>query len=252
MKTLGIVQAQGQLAAVGGGRLRKLGGVSLLEWVVRRTTESELLDQVVVVTSEGNYNETAAAVPNDVAIFVGRQNDRLGQFCEAIDEYRPDHVVRICLDNPFTDPSLIDRLIITASEHPLLDYVGYCAADGRPALFCPAGVFSEWFTAEALQKADRESTDPQERNDITRYIQAHPELFHVRLIPAPAPLARDDLRLRVDLSEDWEHAEAICDALGPDELDWQGITRFLEHQPHIRRRMATLNRDADSRLARQQ
>ena len=63
-------------------------------------------------------------------------------------------------------------------------------------------------------------------------------------VPIPAPLNRNDLRLQVDSNEDWEHAEAICDALGPDDLDWQGIAEFLEHQPRIRERMAMLNRDA--------
>ncbi len=245
MKTLGIVQVEGHSPFRGSARLRKLSGMSLLEWVVRRTTESQLLDEVVVVTGEGHREEVASSVPSDVSVFVGRQNDRLGQFCEAIDEYRADNVVRICMDNPFTDPTLIDRLITTASERAGLDYIGYRVSDGRPALFCPVGMFSEWFTAEALQRADRESTDPRERNEITRYIQSHPELYQIRLLPAPSQLDRDDLRLQVDSSEDWENAEAICDALSPDDLDWQGISKFLEHQPRMRERMAVLNRDAD-------
>jgi len=244
MKTLGIVQVEGHAPFRGNSRLRKLAGMSLLEWVVRRTTESQLLDEVVVVTGEGHRDEVVSSVPSDVSLFVGQQNDHLGQFCEALDAYQPEHVVRICMDNPFTDPALIDRLITTANQRPGLDYIGYCASDGRPALFCPVGVFSEWFTAEALQRADRESTDPRERNEISRYIQSHPELFQVRLIPVPPPLDRDDLRLQVDSSEDWEHAEAIYDALSPDSLDWQGIAEFLEHQPRLRERMATLNRDA--------
>ena len=245
MKTLGIVQVEGHGPFQGHARLRRLAGMSLLEWVVRRTTESELLDKVVVVTGEGHREEVAASVPSDISLFVGRQNDHLGQFCEAVDEYQPENVVRICMDNPFTDPALIDRLITIANQRPNLDYIGYCASDGRPALFCPVGVFSEWFTAEALHRADRESTDPRERNEISRYIQSHPELFQVRLVRVPAALDRDDLRLQVDSSEDWEHAEAICEALSPDDLDWQGITQFLEHQPRLRERMATLNRGAD-------
>lgn len=245
MKTLGIVQVEGHEPFRGNTRSRKLAGMSLLEWVVRRTTESQQLDKVVVVTGEGHREEVAASVPSDISLFVGKQNDHLGQFCEAVDEYDPENVVRISMDNAFTDPALIDRLVTTANARPGLDYIGYRASNGLPALFCPVGVFSEWFTADALQRADRESTDPRERNEISRYIQSHPELFQIRLIPAPEALDRDDLRLQVDSSEDWEHAEAICEALSPDNLDWQGITQFLEHQPRLRKRMATLNRAAE-------
>ncbi len=50
------------------------------------------------------------------------------------------------------------------------------------------------------------------------------------------------MRLTVDMEEDWEHALAIFEALGPDELDWQRIASLLNHQPALRRRMAALNR----------
>ena len=62
-----------------------------------------------------------------------------------------------------------------------------------------------------------------------------------RLIPAPAPLDREDLRLSVRVEEDWEHAQMLLDALEPDRLDWQGISSLLERQPELRQRMALLN-----------
>jgi spore coat polysaccharide biosynthesis protein SpsF (cytidylyltransferase family) len=46
----------------------------------------------------------------------------------------------------------------------------------------------------------------------------------------------------VDIEEDWDHAEAIYEALGPERLDWQRIARLLDHQPALRSRMAALNR----------
>ena len=46
----------------------------------------------------------------------------------------------------------------------------------------------------------------------------------------------------VDLDEDWDHALAIYEALGPEWLDWQRIARLLDHQPALRSRMAALNR----------
>jgi spore coat polysaccharide biosynthesis protein SpsF (cytidylyltransferase family) len=50
------------------------------------------------------------------------------------------------------------------------------------------------------------------------------------------------VRLIVDIDEDWDHALAIYEALGPELLDWQQIANLLNHQPALRNRMAVLNR----------
>ena len=63
----------------------------------------------------------------------------------------------------------------------------------------------------------------------------------MRLIQVPAALDRDDVRLTVEEQEDWEHAEAIFEALGPESLDWQRIAGLLDQQPALRQRMAVLN-----------
>ena len=62
-------------------------------------------------------------------------------------------------------------------------------------------------------------------------------------MPLPAEMDRDDLRLKLDHDEDWEHAQEIYDALGPEGLDWQRIAGLLHHQPELRQRMAVLNRE---------
>ncbi len=77
---------------------------------------------------------------------------------------------------------------------------------------------------------------------MTSYIYSHPEKFTLRQIPAPDEIDREDVRLTVDIEEDWDHALVIYEALGPERLDWQRIARLLDHQPAMRRRMAALNR----------
>lgn len=74
------------------------------------------------------------------------------------------------------------------------------------------------------------------------FMYSRPEEFRLRLIPVPVELDHDDVRLTIEHEEDWEHAETIFEALGPDELDWQRIARLLRQQPALRERMAVLNR----------
>ena len=85
-------------------------------------------------------------------------------------------------------------------------------------------------------------TDPLDRENITRYVYRHPEQFQLRLIPVPSQLDRVDLRLGIDVEEDWENIQLIVDALGPESLEWQRIAGLLEQHPAIRQRMAVLNR----------
>src|SRR5690606_7809253 len=137
----------------------------------RRVTDSQRLDGVIVATGEGPENaRLAELVPSDVPVFVGSERDVLSRFIAAIDEHNAGAVVRICADNPFIDPSLIDRLVTTAERPPGYDYLSYCSQSGLPVILSPLGVFSEWCTAEALRTAHREATDPADREHVTRYL----------------------------------------------------------------------------------
>lgn len=243
LNTLGIVHVRRELGRANSKVGRKLGGKPLLELVVRRVTDCLRLDGVIVVLGDDEQDDQIRPlVPPDVPVYISSQRDPLARFAAALDEFNARSAVRICADNPFLDPVLIDRLVSTADAHPACDYIGYCCSDGRPAILTQLGVFAEWCSGDALRRANRESRRSADRENVTGHLYAHPELFNVRLIPLPAELDREDLRLKIDFEEDWDHAQVIYEALGPDEWDWQRIADFLGHQPAMRKRMALLNR----------
>lgn len=247
--TLGIVELQGPaLTTASGLELqsladRKWGGQTLLEWLVRRVTESTLLDQVIVVSPrEAHGQQVALRTPGNVPVFYSKHLDGLARVAAALKKYPAKAIVRVCVGNPFVDPALIDRLVSTAKAHPACEYISYVCADGRPAVQSQLGLFAEWCRADAVLRADRDATDLADRRDVTRYIFSHPELFQLRLLPIPSVLDRGDVRLAIHSEEDWDHAQTIFDALGPESLDWQRIAGLLDYQPEMRQRMALLNR----------
>ena len=243
LKTLGIVDACYGSDCSRSKAARKLGGKSVLEWVVRRATDCQQLDGVLVVTSAAPENRFVVdLVPRDVPVFVGRQPDGLGCLVAALSEYPAEAVVRICPDCPFIDSFLIDRLVIDAEKDPECDYASYCSRNGQLAVLSPVGVYAEWFRSAALRRAAKKARTATHRDHVTRYVHSHPEKFSIHLIHVPARIDRDDVRLTVDIEEDWEHTLAIFEALGPDELDWQRIADLLDHHPALRKRMAALNR----------
>jgi spore coat polysaccharide biosynthesis protein SpsF len=245
-RTLGIIEAGLGQRPQGCKLSRRLGGKSILEWIVRRATECQQLDAVVVMNVHPTMEPwSEELIPPDVAIYSSGNRDRLSAYCAAIDQYACHTMVRIGSETPFVDPALIDRLVTTANENPTVDYVGYCTRDGRPVIHRPLGIFGECMRSDALRQANWEATSAMDRDSVTQYLCAHPERFSIRLLPAPLELDQDDLRLALDNEEDWHHTETIYEALGPEKLDWQGIARLLQHQPALRQRMASLNQFRD-------
>ena len=250
--TLGIVEVPvANVSSLAAGQRspaeRTFGCKPLLEWVVRRVTDSLLLEQVVILVDPAQSELIRQLAPPDVPIAVEQGPDPLARFVATIRRYDAEEVVRVRLSSPFVDPQLIDRLVGTARSHPGIDYAGYAAYHGGPAVLAQLGLFAEWCRGQALERADREARIAADRNDVTRYLCAHPELFRLRLVPVPPQLDRDDLRLTVRSEEDWEHAQIIFEALGSEALEWQRIAELLDQQPTLRQRMAVLNRVDRSR-----
>jgi spore coat polysaccharide biosynthesis protein SpsF len=243
LKNLGIVQANFHSPRFRSLVMRKLDGRSLIEWVIRRVTDAMRLNGVIVVASGVEDREMVhRLIPHDIPIFFGQSEDSLALIAKAVEQYPAEGVVRVDGDNPFVDPCLIDRLVTTAEAMPNSDYVGFALRDGRPAFGSPVSIYAEWFRMGAVWKAHRAASDESERGHAARYLLSHPEKFNIRLIPAPAAIDRDDVRLTVDIEEDWDHVLAIVEALGSEGLDWQRIARLLDQQPALRSRMAVLNR----------
>jgi spore coat polysaccharide biosynthesis protein SpsF len=225
---------------------RNLGGKPLLEWIVRRLTDAMLLEQVAMIAVGPDHARwMRRIVPANAAVFTADEtSDPIARLASAVREYGADAIVRVPVDHAFVDPALVDRLIAKAESHRHCDYLSYCSTRGGSALLKKLGVVAEWFRAETVQRADQEARFPDEREDLSRFVRSHPELFQLRLLPLPERLDRDDLRLAISGEDDWDHAQMILDALGPDNLEWQQIAKLLDEHPALRERMAVLNGEA--------
>lgn len=228
--TLGIVHA-GPGSAYWRNKLsRRLGNRSWLELVVRRVTDCQQLDGVVVVlgAADAALGELA---PSNVPLHISDRPDALGRIASAADAFQADAVVRIGAEHPFVDPVLLDRLATTAAAHPHCDYIGFCSQHGNPGGRAALGWFGDWCRTEALWRADREATLAADREQPTRFLWTHPEFFALRFVPLPGELEREGLRMASGGEEAWEHALTIHDALGHDDVDWRRIADWLSGLP---------------------
>jgi spore coat polysaccharide biosynthesis protein SpsF len=244
LKTLGIVQACSHLRDFHCRIARKLGGRSVLEWVIRRLSESQRLNGIIVlIDDEVDHRFLHKLVPSDIPIFVGEPSDALGRFAKALEAYPAEAVIRVRADNLFIDPALVDRLITKAESDPKCDYASYCSQGGRPTVLSSVGVYAEWIRAKSLLKAADRAKETKDRDHVTHFIHSHPEKFKLHFLPAPHEIDRDDFRLTVEQEEDWDHVLTLYEALGPEKLEFRKIAELLDHQPALRSRMAAMNRD---------
>ncbi|MCI0359111.1 MAG: NTP transferase domain-containing protein [Planctomycetaceae bacterium] len=245
----GIVEVQpaieglSEKSPLAGMARRRFGGKTLLEWVVRRMSDAERLDGVVVLAGDDSFSKSLVAhCPSDVRVFHASESDPLGRMAAAVRHFQCSAVLRMSVSQPFVDPILIDRLLALVAANHSCDYASFALADGRPVIESKLGVFAEWCRGEAVLLANRLARRADERADATRFLHSHPEVFAIRLFPVPGQLDRDDVRLAIQDEEDWEHVQLILDALGPESLDWQFITALIDRQPTIRDSMARRNR----------
>ncbi len=217
-----------------------IAGQSLARWTIRRMSDAMQLDRIVTIVPD-EPSSLESHVPNDVTVVRSSAPDALGRLANVVEEIPCDGIVRAFLDQPLLDPVLIDALVVTASKNEHC-YVSFATGDGRPVIGTSVGVFAEWFSADAVRKANKSCQDDAHRQHGTSYIYSNPKLFNVRLIPAPCDADRDDVRLTLSDGLDIETVEDILEALGPDRLDWQEVFDLLEDQPSLRERMAAQNR----------
>ena len=186
--------------------------VSLLELVLHRVLAASRIDAVVLATTRAQADDELAALAERLGAGVvrGPADDVLARFALALDEHPADAVVRVCADNPFVDPSELDRLV-EHFERTGCDY----ATNVAPGSGLPDGSGAEILSAAALRRAAGAATSADEREHVTTYVVSHPDEFGVETVPPPTP-AWPRLDLDIDTREDYERLRALAARL-PDD-----------------------------------
>lgn len=184
-----------------GKMLARLGDFTVLEWVLWRVSRSQYLDGVLLATSDCSGNEPLVKTAEQcgVSVFRGDEQDVLQRFVDAAQSSNAEWVVRVCADNPFIDSGEIDRLVQFFACNPC-DYA--CNHQSRLGSNYADGFGAEILSHTLLAKISARAKDPRYREHVTLYIWDHLDQYDVKVVPAPAALARPDLRFDVDTPQD--------------------------------------------------
>jgi spore coat polysaccharide biosynthesis protein SpsF len=201
MRTVAVIQARMGSTRLPGKILEPIEGRPLLGWTIAAVQSIEAIDDLVLATSDRPEDDRVAAAMTDLGVRVhrGSAHDVLRRVADAVRALEPDVVLRQTGDNPFIDPEVMAAQLARLDEGPF-DYVGIAGL--------PLGIGGEAVRAEALWAADREATEPADREHVLPFVYARPERFAIGSL-APPPAWRHP-RYTVDTTADLAFARAVA------------------------------------------
>jgi len=186
MNIVGIIQARVSSKRLPAKMMLLLYNKPIIEWVVRRVCKSKLLNQVVVALPDSKENDIIEyflkSLDIDIEIFRGSENDVLKRYYDVANKYNADIIVRICADNPFICPEVIDYIVNFFKQNQPCDYV-YCDTN-----FYPDGIGGEVISYQVLKKLIDLDKDIYRREHCCKYILDNPESFIIKIPPPPSKI----------------------------------------------------------------
>ena len=200
LKIVAIIQARMGSSRFPGKMSAILNGYTIIEWVIRRVKESELIQNIVLATSTKKENDYLERIAHsfEIKIFRGDEENVLSRFVKIAEIYKPNIIIRICADNPFITASEIDRIIkVFIKRKP--DY----AFNHVPKLGnnYVDGLGVEVFSKQLLDKIALKASAKKYLEHVTLYIWDHPVNFTIETIKAPSEFSYPNISLDVDTEE---------------------------------------------------
>lgn len=207
--------------------LEDLGGMPVLEWVLRGCRAARTVDEVVVATSTDPGDDAVEEVARRLGVPVvrGSEEDVLSRFLLALDEHPADAVVRVTADCPFVDPDLVDALVGVWRGVEGLDYVSTVLVRTLPH-----GLDVELVTAEALRRVGAVATG-HHRVHVTSGVYTAPEDFSVMGVCFTPDAS--DIRVTLDTPEDLRMLRAVVAERGTSLPSRTELVALLRARPDL-------------------
>ena len=231
-KIVTIVQARMASTRLPGKVLADIVDQPMLVREVERAMRAELVDELVVATTNEYEDEPIAELCLDqgYACYRGSSLDVLDRVYEAAKLHQAEIVVRLTGDCPLIDPSLIDQTIAAfRAADPPVDFAANRLPDNKSF---PVGTDTEVCTFAALDRAWVEATRPHEREHVMPYLYEDPARFRTLLVRNDQDYSH--YRWTVDTEEDLELVRQVFASFeGKNNFSWTEVLNLFEAQPQL-------------------
>jgi len=235
-----IIQARVSSTRLPSKVFSEISGKPLIWHVVNRMKWSKKINKIILATTTNPKDDQLCswAEKNNLKTIRGSESDVLSRFYKAANIYQAEVIVRVTSDDPFKDPRIIDSVIDLYKKNTL-DF----AYNNNPPTF-PEGLDAEVFSFFALEKANRESIDPFEREHVTQYLYRHPEIFKQMNFPYKEDLSA--FRWTIDTIRDLEMAREVYKYLYKEGQIFlmSDILQLIRSKPYIKKINMKVERSA--------
>ena len=210
MTTVAVIQARMGSTRLPGKVLEPIRGRPLVLWTVAAVAATAGVDEIVVATTKEREDDPLVAelTAGRIPVHRGSVHDVLRRVVDAAEPYGPDVVLRQTADNPFPDPTVMASQLQLLADGSF-DYIGIAGL--------PLGIGAEVVAWSALVAADREATEPADREHVLPYVYARPGRFSIGTLPPLASPTRHG-RYTVDTPADLALARAVAERLPINEV----------------------------------
>lgn len=174
--------------------LTRLEGVPVLQWVVEAARKIDLVDHVIVATTDRSEDREISdwCASFGVDCFQGDSEDVLKRYYDCAKNIGASHVIRLTADCPLLDYETSNTVI----QIGLDSGADYFFLDGE----FPDGLDTEGFTMQSLADANIAASAKSEREHVTSYFRGSPSGF--RVLPIELIYGLGDVRITLDYPED--------------------------------------------------
>lgn len=215
-----IIQAHMGSTRLPGKVLKTVNGISVLGYVILRLKRVRNSDAIIVATSTLDIDDAIVKESEKYGAFVyrGDNDDVLSRYYKAAKRYEITDVARICSDNMFIDPEIVENEINIYLQN---DYD--LVTSGTTI---PLGLGTEVFSFDSLEEAYLSSTTPYEHEHVAPYIYEHGKVHYCEM-----DKDMGKYRLTLDTEEDWQLVNAIASKLDPLKCNLKDIIDVMEKNP---------------------
>lgn len=223
MKTVAIIQARMGSTRLPGKSLLPLAGEPMLYRIIERVKRCETLDEIVLATTELREDDALVVEAQIAGIkcYRGSENDLVDRIFKCALAYGADIIVRICADNPFIEPSEVDRIV-----KEFLNYDDQVFLDEK-LLFSntqeidnngyPDGIGAEVYDTDTFKWLYKELTSEEYRE--------HPHLVfyntgYVKTCQCPKE-HRSNAKIDVNTKEEYKYAKKVYDYFGHNNFAYK-------------------------------
>ncbi len=217
-----FIQARTSSSRFPGKVLEIIDGVPLIVFMARRAMKAQLVDRLIVVTSDEPSDDYLESVllEHSIPVFRGSLHDVLARFGSAATSTGAREVVRLTGDCPLIDPGIIDAVIQLRRDNAV-EY----ASNIDPPTF-PDGLDCEVFTKSLLERALKKAASDLEREHVTVWMRNHCDSFQRRNLQGLFDAS--SVRLTVDYPEDLDVVRRLIAHLPKDgQFDYYDMLRVL-------------------------